>query len=53
MERWTHATAKAPVDRVAMRVLPLLAKGVGGTMPGTNPLAEVIQSDGRSRRRKN
>lgn len=34
-------------DRWRMRHIPVIAKGVGGTAPGTNPLAAVLRKDRR------
>jgi hypothetical protein len=33
------------------RGLPIISKGVGGTMPGTDPLGALIQKEARQRRR--
>ena len=34
-------------DSVELRGIPVQAKGVGGTSPGTNPLAEACRNDHR------
>lgn len=34
-----------PGDERKLRGIPVQARGVGGTMPGSDPLAEVLRSD--------
>ncbi len=34
-------------DRQRMRAIPVIAEGVGGTIPGTHPLAALIAKDPR------
>lgn len=37
-------------DPAELRGIPVQAKGVGGTSPGTNPATEVVRNDHRLRR---
>lgn len=40
-----RALAK-PGDPRVLRAIPVIARGVGGTIPGTEPLAALITSEG-------
>ncbi len=37
-------------DRLRLRGLPAVAPGVGGVMPGTNPLAALLAKESRAGR---
>lgn len=41
----TVTKATLPGDTRSLRGIPCIARGVGGTSPNTNPLAEVIRRD--------
>lgn len=45
----TVACATLPGDTRRLRGIPCIARGVGGTSPGSNPLAETIARDERRR----
>ena len=38
----------APGDLQRLRAIPCIAEGVGGTIPGTNPLAALIAAERRN-----
>lgn len=42
MKNPRHALAK-PGDPRVLRAIPVIARGVGGTIPGTQPLTEVLR----------
>lgn len=42
----TVARATLPGDDRRLRGIPCIARGVGGTAPGTNPLAALLRSVG-------
>lgn len=42
--------SSTPAGRRALRGIPVIANGVGGTQPGTNPLAETLARSEQSRR---
>jgi hypothetical protein len=46
------AAAKIPTgdEWMRRRGLPMIGRGVQGTQPGSNPLAEVIRRDGQRQR---
>jgi hypothetical protein len=39
-------------DRRVLRMIPVHAYGVGGTVPGTNPLAELLRQERLTTRRR-
>jgi hypothetical protein len=42
--------AKLPGDTRALRGLPAIGRGVGGTMPGTQPEQETLERERRRRK---
>jgi len=40
----------APGDQRRLRYIPVHARGVGGTIPGTDPLAQIIAAEQRNNR---
>jgi len=38
-----------PGDPRVLRAIPVIARGVGGTVPGTDPLGALLTSDHRTR----
>jgi hypothetical protein len=43
-------TGAPMADPADLRGIPCIARGVGGTSPGTNPLTEVCRTDHRLKR---
>lgn len=48
-ERINHGPITSPGDRIRMRGVPITARGVGGTQPGTDPLAHLLRKQARRR----
>lgn len=46
-ERATRGPITSPGDRLRMRGVPITARGVGGTQPGTNPLTQLLRKEAR------
>lgn len=51
LERFAQSGRDRSGDRATMRHLPVVARGVGGTMPGTDPLGALLAKERRQRRR--
>lgn len=50
IEAGNSTTRNLQGDRRVLRMIPVCAYGVGGTQPGTEPLAALLETERRSQR---
>jgi len=52
LERLNQPGRDRSHDKATMRMLPIMAPGVGGTAPGTQPLGALLSKERRSSKRR-